>query len=177
MQKNKFTLLELMVCLAIVAMVASVIGWQIKGSLDAARFKGSVYVVKQEIEKLQMLALTFSSDMQLEIRKEGDKYVMVSTTDEAVLKKLNGKKTVLEGVAKVTWNKRLNVKPLYLNILSNGRIPQRGVLGLHQEDRGYFLDMGAPIQIKFTQKYSEMSQPPKMPEKPKKSDEVASSGI
>lgn len=177
MRKNNFTLLELMVCLAIIAMLASVIGWQVKGSLDAVRFKSSAYIVKQEIEKLQMLALTFGSDMQLEIRKEEDQYVMVSTTDEAVLKKLNGKKTILEGVTKITWNQRLNVKPLYLSILSNGHIPQRGVLGLHQEDRGYFLDLGLPLQIKFKQKYSEISQNPKIPEKPKEPDEISSPSI
>jgi len=177
MRRRFFTLLELMVCLAIVAMIASVIGWQIKSSLDTSRFKSSASIVKQEIEKLQMLALTFGSDMQLEIRKEGDKYVMVSITDEAALKKLKGKKIVLEGVTKVTWNKQSNVKPLYLSILSNGRIVQNGVLGLHQEDRAYFLDMGAPLQIKFKQKYSGISQSPKTPEKPKDPDEASNPSI
>lgn len=138
---------------------------QIKDSLEISRFHNSAKRIKQEIEKLQMLALTFGSDMQLTIKKEGDKFVAITRTDEAVLKQLNGSKMNLEGVFKVKWDGQEKVKPL--DILSNGRIFPEGVLSIEREEKKYYLDFRLPIQIKFSQTYNaklKRLQEPKKPE-------------
>lgn len=164
-----------MICLMVIAMVAGVMGIQVSRSLEASRFQNSVKLVKQEIEKLQMLALTFGSDMQLEVKREKGQFVLITRTDEAALKKLNGSKIVLKGVTEISWDDHDKVKPL--DILANGRIVPKGVLGIRQGESRYYLDLRSPLQIKLVQKYiKDLKQPPQ-PEKPKESDETAKPGV
>jgi len=159
-----FTLLEIMVCLAIMALMASVIGVQAKQTLEGSRFQNSVKRLKQEVEMLQMLALIFGSDMQLELKQEKNQFIAITHTDEAVLKQLKGSKITLKGVTQLTWNKKAEVKRL--DILSNGRVWPEGVLGIRRGKEAYYLDFRFPIQIKFSQNYNDHFEPLRKPEKP-----------
>jgi len=149
-RKSPFTLLELMVCLVILAGIGCAVGFQIQGSLSHARFEASVKKVKHELEKLQILSLTYGSDMHVRLIDKQGKVALISRTDEAALSHLNNMHIPLDGVLAFDWEgkqKDSNVKQLDFDILSNGSTHPPFLLELKGKTRKLYIDMRSPLLI------------------------------
>lgn len=170
----RFTLLEIVICISILAMVAGVVSIQIKKALDTSRFQNSVKQLYNELEHLQVLALTYRSDMRLEITKKDGKWIASMYSDEKTLQSMPN--IVLSGVSKLKWNKK-EVRSLSLDIYSSGHIEPKGVIGLITEESKVYIDLQSPLQIKITKKYPTKDSTITPPEKPKDKNADHVSGL
>lgn len=173
--RRSFTLLELMICLMILASIAGALSFPIKESLSQARFENSCKKVKQELEKLQILALTYGSDMHVRFVEEKGKKFMISLIDEAALTRLNGLKIPLDHVLKLSWEENHNketlskVKQLDFDILSNGRTNPPLLLKFEGKHRTLYLDMCMPLLMRLSSSLPAAKEYP-LPPIPNKSE-------
>jgi hypothetical protein len=168
MKRRFFTLLEIMICIVILGMVGGVLAWQAKDLVADFRFRGYARELKDELEKLQILAMTYRSDMKLELRKEEKRWKVISKTEEAALKKEVNCERSLPYLEEITWNGK-EEPVLVFDIFSTGRIEKKGVLKLVRGDAGMYVDLSMPLQIKLSKSYPKELKL-KIPEEPSEID-------
>jgi type II secretory pathway pseudopilin PulG len=144
--KSPFTLLEIVVCLAILTLVSGVIGIKIKQATDRHRFESSFNQLVYELKKIQMLALGYRSEFGLEVQACGGEYQYAFFTDEP---HFTGKLTshTLEYATGLSFNNR-DVETITFTLLADGRILPEGKLAFHYRDEVRMLDLTSPLQIK-----------------------------
>jgi len=80
--KQGFTLLEILICLALVAMMSAVFGFQGKKFLDGHRFENSFQLLKGEWEKSKFLSLVYRTDIELVIVRKKNDFFLQRNCDE-----------------------------------------------------------------------------------------------
>ncbi len=112
--KHPFTLLEIMVCIAILGLMAGAIGWNIKGLLHRSKSQHAKERLRNHLEELQILALTHQADIEVDLIVRGNKVYYKDLTDEPI-KYLTGKENLLSDNCE-------GVSPRKYIIHSDGRI-------------------------------------------------------
>lgn len=164
---RRFTLFEIIICLSIVAMLASVIGWNVYSSMRLYRFHEGFKKVKNEIEALQLFSLTFGSDMELKFEKRQGSWQVIPRIYEAVLDPEHVKPLDLSGVDRLLWQGI--ERDFILKIYASGRIEPPGVLEFSQGEQKYYLDLQTPLLIKAAIQYPPSFQF-RIPKRPKDAD-------
>ena len=136
----------------ILALVAGVFGFELKSLMAVHRFQHNTKRVKEHIERAQLLALIYSADMQVIIKKEKGKWVLSTHSDEAVLQHLNKKQVSLEGIDTISW-RGSKKQPTIIDIFSSGRLDPLAVLEIKTGDRVSYIDCQVPIQINLSKHY------------------------
>jgi|GEM_PF-2576142 hypothetical protein len=149
MSRSPFTLLELVVCIIILGCLAGVLGWQAKDMVDLYQFRGYGKKLKEEFEKLQILALTYQSDMELELKKEKGVWKLSSKTEERALKKNFNRSHTLSLVEEVVWNKKKTLREVFV-IFSTGQIDRKGVLEFRRKGESFYIDLSMPLPIQLS---------------------------
>lgn len=80
--KRSFTLLEILICLAIVGLLSALFGFQGKKFLDEQRFENSLQLIKGEWEKSKFLSLVYQTDIELEIVRKKNDFFLQRKCDE-----------------------------------------------------------------------------------------------
>ena len=126
-KKRRFTLLELLVCIAILGVIASLLGIKGKGMVDHHRFRSSVQEVANKLGLCKTLALSYQADLTFRLfEKEGALYFQIISDEPLIQKKIPKKPIKLPGVDTAT--------PVTLAIPPSGWInPQ--VLEFHHKDQ------------------------------------------
>lgn len=88
--RRSFTLLEIFICLAIVACVSVVFGLQGKKLFDAHRYESSIKLLRSECEKAQFLSLVYRADVELRLAIEKKQVVLLRKCEEPGLHKEKG---------------------------------------------------------------------------------------
>ena len=81
-RKNGFTLLEVMVAIAILAMASSVIGWKMHGAVCKKRFQSQTERLQDRFIVTQRLAIAMQADWKGVLRKETDGWVLEISCEE-----------------------------------------------------------------------------------------------
>ncbi|NGX39795.1 MAG: hypothetical protein KR126chlam1_01128 [Chlamydiae bacterium] len=146
--RRPFTLLEIALCIAILSMVASVLGLQIRNMVTAHYFQKSVDSLLTDLRKLQIIALSDRSDLTLKINCQDGKYSYEVMSDDPI-PCLLPKKGSLQGVKKISFSKKRIRSSLELKIFSSGRVEPKGVLSFYpdEKDKPLFIDTGGPLRI------------------------------
>ncbi len=152
-RSRNFTLIELFITLAILLLVAGIVGWNVKGAINHHRFQSSVDQFAVQLRELQSLAVSYQSDMEVEFSSEKGLIGYSRKCDEPI-SILNAARVSLKGVNVVLFNERKK-DTLKLTVLSSGRIEPAGVLHFQQGDENLWVDFSAPLLVKVT------NQPPK----------------
>lgn len=150
-RKKNFSLLEVLICIAILGLVASLLSWQIKDMVAAHQFHKSIDQFLTDLRKIQMLALADRCDIEMKISQDNGEYSYIFTSDE-VLPLVKSQKNKLTGVKKITLGKLLVKKETTLSVYSSGRIePQAQVQFFQKEDqeKGIVLDLTIPLCIEL----------------------------
>ncbi|NGX27360.1 MAG: hypothetical protein K940chlam6_01294 [Chlamydiae bacterium] len=133
--KNNFTLLEIVLCVAILSVAAVTLSWQMKGMLMAHHFNQNVDNFLTDLRKCQLIALSDRVDIEMRIEKKDDTYLYSLHCDDPIPCFIK-KPMKLSGVEQIKRNK----KPIDQHILiihSSGRISPIDDISLFQnEDRG-----------------------------------------
>ena len=123
-----FTLFEIVLCVAILGLLGTLLGWQLKTMVDSQHFQKNIDMLWTDLHKMQILALANRADLELRITEKGGKYAYTITSDEP-LKSLDGKTVKLLGVKKITG-------PRTLIVYSSGRMEPLKPITLTQANGG-----------------------------------------
>ena len=147
-KKHAFTLLEIVLCVTLLGLVAGAIGYQAYGLYVQHALEQTGRKLVIQLKELQSLALSYQTDMYLELHEDKGNYVCTCYTDEP-LPFLTKESITFPNNFFIKFNKEKKNKLLF-HVLSSGRIEPCGVLTLHQNDkiRPFAIDLQYPLQIK-----------------------------
>lgn len=129
-KRRPFTLLELMVCLMLMAMITALLGIKVYDFIGDHRFRSSVEDLFTDIRQLQVLAVSHDCDMEVRMFRKNESFYYECFT-EAPLKKTGlFQKHSLKGVISLTCGDR-PVSAYTLRVYSSGRIEPQELLGFH----------------------------------------------
>lgn len=126
-RKHPFTLLEIVLSIAILSIVAATTGWQIRNMVVKYTFEKSVGIFLTDLKQMQFLALANQVEIAITINKleKDQKYYYKIYCDDPN-KKINQSFQCLDHVTKILAieknKKRTIVKSQVLTIFRNGRI-------------------------------------------------------
>lgn len=148
--KKSFTLLEIMICVAILGMVATVMGWQIKNMVQAHHFHKNIDHLVTDLRKAQIIALSKRCDLELLLRKEGKEYSYSLHVDEPI-KGFSKKTMKLTGVKKIQIEKKPMKNQILIHIYSSGRIaPAKEIQFFQDKEKALILDLSKPLVINLS---------------------------
>ncbi len=136
-----FTLLEIVICMAILGIVAGFTGWGINQMVVEYRFNKSVKSLVSDLRKNHLICLASRMDMELCFEKKGKDFKYFFRTDEP-LPSVFSKPKRLKGVKAIRPIGDVYVLPLY----SSGRIGDSPteLIFLQNETRGLTLNLKHP---------------------------------
>lgn len=142
---NSFTLLEIVICIAILVSAGSLIGFEIFEMIGSARFEKGIEKLLLDLEKAQALALADRCDLTCLIVKDKGKYFYSIKSDEP-LKALNGKAQELPGAWKISQSKKKDTD-FTIPIYSQGRIDSEALEIVRNKNKRITLTFN-PIGVK-----------------------------
>lgn len=152
--KRAFTLLEISVSLILVALIASVVGWQMTTLIGSHRFRASSETLINEIKQLQALALSYHADMELKIFTSSKGEICYKTSTDEIKMLGRRREGHLKGVESLRLGKE-KIKSADFTIFSTGRIdpPQKLVL-CAKEGTKTSIDLSS-LQINVKREYKD----------------------
>ena len=153
-RKRAFTLLEITLCIALLALLSGILVWNMKKMLDTHAFHQSIDQILTEMNKAQLLALSYNTDLEVRLFKEEGSYQFQITSDGPVKLLKTSKVIKLKKVVECLFNKKM-IENIRLHVYSNGRIEPLGLLTFYheteetnEEREGVALDFRTPLLIK-----------------------------
>src|ERR1700733_2344835 len=118
---HPFTLLEICLCIAIVALISGFLGIKIKDSIEYHNCTSSVSNLVSEMRRMQGFALSYRGEFGVKIAesKEGH-FCYTLFSDEPVDAVTNFKPQVLKGVSEILKDKK-SLKEFRFTILPTGK--------------------------------------------------------
>lgn len=149
---NHFTLLEIVICIAILGLAAVGIGWQMKGMLAIYSFDKNMGNFFTDLRKAQLVALSDRVDIDLNITKNGEGYQYNFHADDPLLCFIAKPMIKLTGIKEIRQGNK-KVDTLQLHLYPSGRVgPEEKITFLQREDSGVVLDLSQPLCIELTKK-------------------------
>jgi hypothetical protein len=156
-KRRCLTLLEMLVCMTLLTILAFLIGTPAYQSIKYARFDKSCKLIISKLEELQILGLTYGSDMQLKFfEKKGKKYLM-PRVHESALRSIDRKEYALEEIEQFIWHpissksgSSAPIDSFYIALYSTGRWESCGILEIKGVDQTLYLDLQQPLYFKLT---------------------------
>ena len=165
-----FTLLEIVIVMALIGMMAVFGTWSLTDLLAQHRRQAEIDELHNFIQELQIEALALQSDLEITFTKDKDKLHVSSKTSEKILR---NRTVVLKGVKELKFQDR--TKPLYtFQIFSSGRIAPAGLIEIEKEKGSLWIDVRQPLLVKFSDQRPRLEQET-IPDKPKKKEIVCNS--
>jgi prepilin-type N-terminal cleavage/methylation domain-containing protein len=162
--KRSFTLLEVVIAIALIALMAGFGTWSLTDLLAQHRRQAEVEDLKNFLVELQIEALALQTDLEITISKEKEIVKVSSKTAEKILR---DRTVVLKGVEKLTINHQELANQKF-QIFSTGRFSPNALIGIERKQASLWIDLRLPIQIKFTAAEPKMPRAEEIPRKPKK---------
>ena len=147
--KKAFTLLEILVCLAIISLVSVLVGTKGHQLLSYHQFRSISQTFLLDLGRFQILAMTSGSDIICKIIKEASGYV-IHWDPEAVLPLEQGALSyALKGVEKIQLQGKV-VNEFDFTLLSSGRIfPVSHITFVSKkEEKVLSIDLAYPFYVK-----------------------------
>jgi prepilin-type N-terminal cleavage/methylation domain-containing protein len=128
--KCAFTLLEIVLVIAILSMMATVIGWQIGKCVNSYAFEQEVEMLYNTFKQSQVLAVTYRTDITIHFFREKGAYYFFQKTSEPFAESLfDREKKKLKEIKKINLDDKL-VKQFSFTLYSQGNFEPRVKLNL-----------------------------------------------
>jgi prepilin-type N-terminal cleavage/methylation domain-containing protein len=147
MTKNKllFTLVEIVVCLAILAVASALVGIQIRKIVADHIFYKNITSLISELKKCQLVAVCDQTDIEVVISKEGKHYAFWIETDDQLLY-FSKRKMLMTGVGRIEKRGKL-VDREVVHFYPSGRFDPRTFELFHGGVKACIIDMARPLII------------------------------
>lgn len=148
-----FTLIEICTAVAILVVIAGVLGWHIHQIVSVHRFHHQVDQLTLELRKLQTLALTYQTDIELKIYHKDNQFHYTVSSDSPIQFIKPALEQNLPNVRQVLLNNS-NQQMIQLKVSSTGAIEPKGIIKFYQapdnQEQGLWLDFRQPLLIKLS---------------------------
>lgn len=155
--KAAFTLLELCICIAILSLSGVFIGWQVKGAIEHERFESSLQRLESELHTLQLLSMSYQTDLSLTLSFKEGKALYQITTDDPILSFGTSLKDTPErplgGILSFKLPKKPENQKIQFTFFSSGRIIPQDIVEIKGKRGSVWLDLRQPLQIKIEESY------------------------
>jgi Tfp pilus assembly protein FimT len=131
-RKSSLTILELMLCVALLAIIASVLIFPLSGLLAQHRFNQGTKQFMIHLREMQALAMNHHTDMGIKVYREGTKWMCAGFTDEPM--KLF-RPFELQNISSLRFDQKPATLPFKLTIYRTGRVSPNGLLSFQSEKR------------------------------------------
>lgn len=165
-KKRAFTLLELMICIALIGLLGSILG--IKGAdlLSHHRFHSSLQTWLFATQRLQILSMNQGADVICTIKKDKDGHFKAFLESDSPT--LASEVYELKEVFQISFENK-PVKEFHVTFFSSGRIFPTGLLKVEtskENETPLFLDLSYPVAFQSKNlKRSHALIPPPYPER------------
>jgi Tfp pilus assembly major pilin PilA len=138
--KKYFTLMELLIVMAIIIMVTTVIGFNVTKAIENDRFRTGTNLMLNRLKMAQDLMLILKTDVTLKCvqnkeKKEVSCYIQVEKPLTQALEKIINANPLLNGISHITFNDKEMNRDYHdnftLNFVSGGSKMSRGFLRLN----------------------------------------------
>jgi prepilin-type N-terminal cleavage/methylation domain-containing protein len=164
-RSRPFTLLEIVVVIALIAVMAGFGTWSLADMLGKHRRQAEAEDLKNFLQELQVEALALRSDLEVSLCQEKGTLKVRSKTAEKILR---DRTVELKNVDKLTFNGQTADRKT-LQILSSGRFDPPVIIGIERKFSSLWIDVTQPIQIKYSDKIL-VRRAEIVPAKPKKKE-------
>ena len=127
--KKPLTILELFFCIAILALVGSLVIFKAKPMIAAYRFQASVHRLAKELEWSHKVAMSAEADIDFFIEKKGTTLYCMRVTDEPLGFQGGNKKIKIEQVPELFFDGE-EITEIKLSFSRSGWIRPMGTLQL-----------------------------------------------
>jgi prepilin-type N-terminal cleavage/methylation domain-containing protein len=165
LKSRPFTLLEVVIVLALIGMMAVFGTWSLTDLLAQHRRGSEIDELQNFLQELQIEALALRSDFEVTFSKSEDKLSVRSKTAEKILR---DRTVVLKGLREFKFKNEPKAKATF-QILSTGRIDPPGIIEIERNKGSLWIDMRQPLQIKFFDKQPSLLHEV-IPDKPKQKE-------
>jgi prepilin-type N-terminal cleavage/methylation domain-containing protein len=126
-----FTLLEMMIALVILSLIGALSAIHIHKLINTHRFESEISHLFIHLQEAQLLALTYQTDIFLDIyREKGRFYYRFSTNEPFTAQQFNQEKNPLTHTASIKFQDK-KINKLHLDIFS-GRLEPGGIFTFFQ---------------------------------------------
>ncbi len=160
-----FTLLEIVIVLALIGMMAVFGTWSLTDLLAQHRRQAEVDELQNFLQELQIEALALQSDLEITFSKSKDQLLVRSKTSEKILR---DRTVILKGLRELKFQDR-STPTQTLQIFSTGRFEPAGIIEIERDKGSLWIDVRQPILVKFSDKRPMLIQEV-IPDKPKKKE-------
>lgn len=130
-RRAAFTLLEMMVALAVLSVIGTVTAVQVKTMIDKYRFEAEVTGLFMTLQEAQVLSAAYQTDLALTIEMEKGQLVYRFSTDEPFASQLFLHKSVALPRTAAVQFKGVKANKHHFDIYSGGRVEPEGILSFH----------------------------------------------
>lgn len=141
--------------MTILGLVGAILGIQVKDAIDQHTFRNSVARLKLELQKMQMLAVSYQTDISISMEKKPQGICLNAFTEEPAIAQEVNSSITFSGISEMTLERRKKIALHPMTIFSSGRIEAPHIIGLHQKENIHdekhtiWLDLRQPILIKI----------------------------
>ncbi len=147
--KRAFTLLEILVCLAIISLVSVLVGTKGHQLLSYHEFRSISQTFLLDLGRFQILSMTSGSDVVCRITKEASGCFVHWQVEASLPVEQGALSYELKGVEKIQFQGKL-VKDLEFTLFSSGRISPASLITFisKKEEKTLSIDLAYPFYIK-----------------------------
>jgi hypothetical protein len=148
-RKSNFTLLEIVLCVAILGTAAVTISWQMRGLLHTHHFNANVDRILTDLQKCQLIALSDQVDIEMRIKREGGAFQYTLHCDDPIPSFIK-KPMKLKGIEKMKTGKKEVTSHTFF-ISSKGNVTPSTELAIFQDKEigaAFKLDKSPIITLK-----------------------------
>lgn len=147
--KKAFTLLEILVCLAIISLVSVLLGTKGHQLLSYHQFRSISQTFLLDLGRFQILSMASGSDVLCKIKKEPSGWFVRWQADAALPIEQGALLYELKGVENILFQEKA-VKEFEFTVFSSGRISPASLLTFvsKKEEKPLIIDLSYPFYIK-----------------------------
>lgn len=145
--KASFTLIEIIVCMAILGVISAFVGIQIRQMVGDHTFENNKTNLIAELKKCQLIAICDQVDIEIILAKEGKGYAFWIETDDD-LPCFSKRKMLMTGVQRVEKDGKLLNREV-IHFYPSGRFEPKTLVLFHRKSTGCVIDMRQPLMIEL----------------------------
>ncbi len=139
-----FTLLEILICLAIISLLTTLLGIKVSDLIGHYRFRSSARLFLTECNHWQIWALTHQCDVDLSLDLTDKGWRLQAASEDPAF--CHAPPHLFRGLQEIHWNGKKR-DHIFLKVYSTGRIDPAGIIRLQSKEEIAWIDLSFPYRL------------------------------